>query len=676
MEFKEFNHKLRAHVDKMTKGVGTLFVVDIDKDVLYNLYLDSFPEEMNPVYRERREFDCSCCRHFIKDVGNVISLKDGKRTTIWDFAAGHEGYQKVLDALSSVIKAAPILDAFVPVTLKYGTAKSIEALDDGRMQTWNHFCAELNKSVKTYNSAQVGYHTGQKRDSRNVLERSFNEINLLSLDSVLELISQNSLYRGEQWAEPLKKFRKMHQSYSGLSEQERADYCWRAADEAGPAVSRIKNHSIGVLLKNITDGMDLDSAVRAYEAIVAPSNYQRSKPIFTKQMLEKAKQTVKDLGYEKSLARRHALLEDITINNVLWANRNAKKAMGEDVFDLLAETIPAKPNQFSRVEEISAQDFVENVLPNLSSLEVLFENKHKGNLVSLVAPKDKEAKSLMKWPNNFSWSYSGNVTDSMKERVKKAGGKVDGDLRFSIQWNEAGDNEDDLDAHCKEPSGNHIYYASKTSRYTEGKLDVDIQVPDGNVAVENITWESRVTMQKGTYLFFVENFRNRGSKSGFTAEIEFDGKVYNFSYAYPLKNKEIVKVAEVSFNGKTFKLKPLLDTQKPSREIWGIQTENFHPVSSCMYSPNYWDGHKGTGHRHVFFMIDGCKNNENPSGFFNEFLSDDLREHRKVFEALSLKMSVEDSENQLSGLGFSTTKRESLVVRAKGATERVLKILF
>ena len=85
MEFTEMRNKLMENFNEMIKDVDYLFEVAVDKDELWNLYLDSFPAGTNEIYRERREHDCSCCRQFIKTIGNAVVIRNNQITTIWDF---------------------------------------------------------------------------------------------------------------------------------------------------------------------------------------------------------------------------------------------------------------------------------------------------------------------------------------------------------------------------------------------------------------------------------------------------------------------------------------------------------------------------------------------------------------------------------------------------------------
>jgi hypothetical protein len=665
----------------MVKDVNTLFTVDLDKDAIWKLYLDSFPAGTNEIFRTRAENDCSACRHFVKAFGDVVAIKAGVVTSIWDFEAGPK-YGPVAKALAAYVKARPITDIFVTDSCKIGIEKNFEH-NEGGVLTWEHLCVALPDRFKT-TKGTLDTAKGRARDLRNVFQRSLEEISGDSVASVLELIAQNSLYKGEEWKAVLEAFQKHKAAYMALPEAAREIYAWEQASIAGPVIGKIRNHSIGVLLVDISNGVDLDEAVRRYEKIVAPTSYKRPKAIFTAKMLEDAEKEITALGYLKSLGRRHAKLDDITVNNILFANRDVLgKILGGNVFQQLAGEVVVQPKNFDKVEEVPIGNFVSEILPSCQKVEALLENRHGGNLVSLIAPQDRDASSMFKWSNPFSWAYAGNITDSMKQRVKAAGGAVDGVLRFSIQWNDNHDNENDFDAHCIEPNGNEIYFRNKAPfrHPSSGQLDVDIiqpsrQTKDG-IAVENITWADAGKMPEGTYKLFVRNYSHHGGRSGFSAEVEFDGQIHSFAYNKELRQNENVQVAEVAYTKKAgFSIVGKIPGSMASRKLWGLDTNQFHPVSVIMMSPNYWDGQDGIGNRHFFFMLKDCRNQEQPNGFFNEYLKNELIAHKRVFEALGGKMKVQASENQLSGVGFSSTQRNSLVVRVTGHVTRIIKVVF
>lgn len=665
--FKKFRDQINQQFKMLSKQ--ELFTVDVDKDLLWSTYLSSYPAECNPIYNTRHEYDCSCCRQFIKTIGSVVAIKDNKLVSVWDVDAEGE-FKIVANNLSNLVKSHKIQNAFRHFENSVGRDHNLFKQNDGKVVQFDHFVVNLPTTL-TMKKDRIATFLGEKAANKQVLERSLNELTLEAGNVVLDLIAQNSLYRGVEHRQTVNQFVSMKKEFETVENKDA--YLWEKSVLLGGS-SKIKNTVIGTLLSDISSDVDLEDAVKMFESKVAPHNYKRPTSLVTPAMVKKAQQTVEDLGIEQSLYRRYAVTEDITINNVLFADRSAKQVM-TGVFDQLTKETVKKSPKLDTVEEVTIEKFIESILPNIDSMEVLFENNHVNNLVSVIAPKDKSAPNILKWNNNFTWSYNGEVADSIKERVKKAGGNVQGDVRASLSWY----NYDDLDLHAVEPGGNEIYFRSKTSYTTGGTLDVDMNAGGGSTRtpVENIVWANSKKMREGKYKIFVDNFCKRETTNvGFVVEMEVKGQLYNFVYEKPVRGQEKVTVVEFNYTHKDgVVITNSLPHTKSSVEAWGIKTQEFHKVKMMMNSPNHWDDNE-VGNKHWFFILDNCINQEQSRGFYNEFLSNSLTEHRKVFELLGAKLKVEHSSNQLSGLGFSSTQPATLTCRVKGSFNRTLKIVF
>lgn len=366
------------------------------------------------------------------------------------------------------------------------------------------------------------------------------------------------------------------------------------------------------------------------------------------------------------------ITDDIPVSVLKFVNRDLPE---QSLFDEMKSEVKVDIKTFSKVEEVPIDTFIKDVLPSATSIELLLENKHDSNLMSLIAPEfDENAPSMFNWDNAISWCYKNGLTDSVKERVKKAGGSVTGELRVSLGWF----NYDDLDLWVTEPTGNKIFHSAKRNYTTKGILDVDMNISpnESREAVENITWPKPNCMAEGTYSIVVNNYFHRDKTDvGFNVEIECQGTVLNFNHVPMVKHKEQVLIAQIDYKRKTG---ITLISGKPSsssKELWSLNTNNFHKVSMIMESPNYWED-KQTGNRHTFFIIDKAHNDELTRGMFNEFLKPELAKHKRTFEVLANKLKVKESHEQLSGVGFSSTQRNEVIIKVKGKFERVIKVKF
>lgn len=641
-----------------------LFRVNVEGQDIWDAYLAAFPEGTNPIFRTRTEHDGSYDRSFIRRLGNVVSVSevDGSLKSFWTTAASTAPapYDAVFYKLAEIVEASEIANVFRIKEAQIGNNMNTETLADGTSIDWYHFNAQIDRK---HRSNDIDAELGKARENVEMVRRSYEELKPEAVKEVLQLIQEGNLYRGAEHRNAVEGFERAQKIYLRNDARKRAAVLWLNHNARHMA---IRSTVIGTLIEDLSKGIDTEQAVRSFEAKVAPQNYKRPTALVTQGMVDKAVEKIEELGLENSLQRRMATIEDVSVNNVLWVNGEAQKAMQGGVAELLQSSVTKRASAKNATEEeITMDDFISKVLPKANSVEVYMSNQQEKNLVTLTTALHADAPNLFKWSNPFAWSYNGNTTDTIKERVKAAGGNVDAPVRVSLSWY----NHDDLDLHATQSPAGIVYFAMKagTGRCGGRILDVDANAGYGstNTPVENLAFTENFD---GDYRIKVNQYSRRSTGDlGFAMQIVVGDIAHELTYDKAVSGD--VSVASFTVNKGKLENFKLLDkdirSQSASRVSWEVQTETFVPVETVMLSPNFWDG-QTIGNKHWFFILKGCNNPESTRGIYNEFLTSSLEEHRKVFEVLGNKTKCESTEKQLSGVGFSSTNRGSVRIRVKG----------
>ena len=654
--FTDFSSAVHRQYEKMS--LEELYVVDVHD--LFETYLAAFPEGTNPIFRQRTEHDCNCCKNFVRRLGKVVTLSaSGGIGTVWDdWGSLPHPYDVVAKRMQMIVRQAPVVSLFRSRERQYG---QLSNYDNETSRRWDHFCGRV---ADRHYSTTPEAARGPSHTKRGVLTRGLTQITLEHVDLVLELIDQGQIYRGEEHRRAVAGFRELLVAYEAAADKDA--FTWINATHG---LADFRNTVVGGLLVNLAEGDSLEAAVGKFESQVAPRNYKRSTSLVSQRMVDAAVAKLEELGLSGAVHRRHARVDDVSVNDVLWVDNDVRPLMRGGLAGLLAKDVrAAKGPDLSKATEISVEDFVSKVLPTATGLDVMVRNSQLGNFVSVTGGDGPER--LFRWDNNFAWSYDGDVTDSVRERVKRAGGRVEGAvLRVSLGWH----NYDDLDIHCQPPSGRTIYFGDK-----QNVLDVDMNVGErgSREAVENLSW--MLMPEDGVYKILVHNYTPREDVDvGFTLEVETAGGLQQ--YSYPKKVRGKVPALEITVSkGVVVRVAAQAGVVGGTTPVqkWGVTTETLTPVRTVFLSPNHW-GEEASGNRHWFFVLSGCLNPDPVRGVYNEHLRADLSEHRKVLEVLGARTKAPYSDEQLSGVGFSSTKAAQLtaVVRS-GGSSRAYNVTF
>lgn len=712
LTFKQFNNKIKEQFEEMQKH--KLFRLKITGHEIWENYLSGFKPEQNPVFRDPNssEANCNNDKNFIRRYGNVVAVtNDLEIISLFDIDVAGSKYEDTVKNLKTLISKSKIDSVFFETfndlhslpyektnknqnTYQLGHEKTFKkytqeevnkfgVVNTKDVYTFDHFHVFLSSIYVDMSGKSIESIIGDYRDDKAVFTRAMEEISLDTLNLVRDLILQGSLLDGNTHLYKLEQIIRLKKQYDSVDSNLKDTWCWLKSYQF--PFARFRNELIGTLCVELTEGKELNEACKSWNIRVDPANYMKATAPITKKQIEEAKRFVEENGYEESFDRRLANIDDIKVSEILHSNSGDSNAKTVSIFDSVKPTSTQhKRSEFDKVEEVSIDKFMKDILPNCTSIEAFLTSNQKGNLVSLTTAKNPESKKIFKWDNNYSWTFNGNLAgkSEIKEAVKTAGGKVDGVLRASMIWNEGKTDSSDLDIWCRQPDGQDIGFSTdfrkdRSNRLSScsGQLDLDNTNPNGKLAVENIYFADLNRMKEGTYTFWVNQYSARNSK-GFKFEIEFNGEMYNYEYNKPVSGD--VKVATVTLKNGQFSIKHLLPVTEgfgQSIKMYNLETNKFHKVNLVCLSPNHW-GDNTIGNKYYLFMLDGCKSDNSLRSFHNENLKSDLLQHRKVMEVLGASSQVESVDNQLSGLGFNATVKNELIVKISGTHKRVLKIKF
>jgi len=625
MEFKKIGQTMADYIGDRKEFYRT----DADKEKIVEIYREGFPEGTNPIFNERREYDCNTCFHFLRNMGQVVD-ENGKSILR---ASMTYPLDVVLSKVADYVEGCNIVEPFLTDIPQAG--KMLTVLQEPVLghDKFYHFFYNIEQDGRMFDkdaTAELGRIRGRMTALGNVLA-----VDEEVLDTVLGYINEG-IYRGDTYKAMVESAKTLKPQYDSSKDKN----LFLARNWGEPA-SHLKGSAMWILIDEIVKGTPLQDAEKKYLMAVDPTNYMRAKSIASERQVKAAQKFLKDEGYSESIFRRHATLADIE-HHTIWES-TPKSEVTDQVDDILG-TLPTKPKKLQGVtsgKEVSLSEAM-RLIDKADSVQIAVTESDRNHIAIPSVPLHKGSKPMYRWGCGFGWTYEGGVSDvtNIAKAVKKHGGNITAPYRVSLAWFAC----DDLDLHIITPKG-HIYFGD--SCVGAWKLDVDMNAGgcrDGKAPIENIYSSSP---EDGKYIVKVHQYSRRSNfvKEDFYVEIATPNVTKVIHYPRRLSGEVIVAEFEI-VNGKMVNFKSAYQVSDKEVEA------KWYDVSTILSSPE-----QSTLH-HTFFVLDGYKytSDEKIRGLFIDAMKPELKGHRKVLELVGDKTAFNVEPNGAIVLGIADGK--------------------
>lgn len=380
--------RARAHA-RIQKNV--LFTTDADN--LWEIYLDSFPED------QRQHHNCHACRRFIQAYGNIVAIgEDGVvHPLLWEEGDADSPSSSVaILNLCRAVQKAKVTGVFLSSEPVWG--QHITGI-------WRHMSVENPKvfSHPLYKAHQVA---AEKATEYATVSKCLSEFTIDQLEEAVRILQADALDRTEKvlgqalWLRDLKK---MQASAVGMN---RKNLLWRAVATAPSGFCHPRASMISTLLDDLAAGLPFETVSERWTKKMHPLRYQRPTAPPKDGAIQQAEEVVGKLGTAGSLARRFATLQELPVR--LWtpAPAGAGPKPGGSVFGHLRAATPS-PSVTLPEQRLTWEKFAATVLPTTDRIEFHVPLRSQLYVVFTTAVND-DAPPILQWDaperrNPFAW---------------------------------------------------------------------------------------------------------------------------------------------------------------------------------------------------------------------------------------------------------------------------------
>lgn len=225
--FKILKNKINERIQKMAEENSTLFLVGLNTEKLWNIYLNFFSEE------EKKYLNCRSCKHFFKNIGNIVALnKKLEYETIFDIEIEDEFFEKVVSELSKEVRKYPISNIFKTEVRTFG---SEDNFDKTSKIKYEHFVFKVPYKYRSFKEKSYEYYIETSAQKKMILRTLENKRkNLLKilenneLDSleILKFLIDKMIYKDNEYSKILKEVIKLKKQFDCTSDEKKSNFIW------------------------------------------------------------------------------------------------------------------------------------------------------------------------------------------------------------------------------------------------------------------------------------------------------------------------------------------------------------------------------------------------------------------------------------------------------------------